>query len=75
MNWISVNQCLPEKNDEYIVNAINGVQTADWFRDDGEWRTVRTYGCDSGNEVITQTVTHWMLMPDSPKEATNTTKA
>lgn len=60
--WISVSEKLPEKLDEYIV-MIKGakVPTALWYNPNGElWKTEEL--------GIKYPVTHWMPLPEPPKE-------
>lgn len=66
-NWISATERLPEENGRYIVcrELINGkkiVEIDTFFRGQGMeiWRTCfSTFG---------GRITHWMPLPDLPKE-------
>lgn len=62
--WISVNDRLPGKKGDYIVNCqhryndgfVRNYVTVIYFRGKTQWAT--------GNESIS----HWMPLPESPKE-------
>ena len=65
--WISVNEKLPESTDVYLINAVHrhnkfdGCRSAQvrlYFKDDDEW-------CGLPNLYE---VTHWMPLPEPPKE-------
>ena len=60
MNWISVQERLPEKSEEeYIVcNSARIVTTMDFVA--GKWYS------DILNEFV-DNVTHWMFLPEPPK--------
>lgn len=61
MEWISVEDRMPNIEDEYLVVSFSGVVTTmDWM--DSEW--VSNIFPD---EKIT-TVTHWMPLPEPPKK-------
>lgn len=66
--WISVEERLPEKSDEYLViqEGYATVIPADFFDDDDKsWRTIRGYGIDSESRELF-TVTHWRPLPAAP---------
>lgn len=66
MDWISVKDRMPEEDATYLVYGRNGygVVCANYnYYNDGEWLT-----CDDLTN-ITRFVTHWMLLPEPPKEA------
>lgn len=63
MDWISVNDRLPEDDATYLVYGRNGYGIVfALYYGDGEWLTWD----DLTN--ITRFVTHWMLLPEPPKE-------
>ena len=59
MEWISVNDRLPERMQPVIVCRDNG-KVEQGYRDVGDWWKV--YG------TRTKKVTHWMPLPEPPKE-------
>lgn len=64
MDWISVKDRMPEDDATYLVYGRNGygIVFAVYYGD-GEWLT-----CDDLTN-ITRFVTHWMPLPEPPKEA------
>ena len=55
MNWISVEERLPEKQGRYLTHSIIAGQSLVailWYE---------KYGCGFDEEV-----THWMTLPDAP---------
>ena len=71
MNWISVNDRLPELGDYSVLayfkksDAIDIVHVEDYFDD-------ITAGIKDGKQLytkwyISQGVTHWMYLPETPK--------
>lgn len=65
--WISVKDRLPESTDLYLVSAVHRYNKADgyrsiqvrlYFKDDDDW-----HGLHDLYEV-----THWMPLPEAPKE-------
>lgn len=62
-SWISVKDRMPEDDATYLVYGRNGygIVFAVYYGD-GEWLT-----CDDLTN-ITRFVTHWMPMPEPPKE-------
>jgi hypothetical protein len=63
--WISVEERLPEKSGRYLINLGNGWVEECWF-DHLEKRWEEEHGDYS--EDVTEYVTHWMPLPNSPKE-------
>lgn len=63
MEWISVKDRMPEDDATYLVYGRNGygIGFAVYYGD-GEWLT-----CDDLTN-ITRFITHWMPLPESPKE-------
>ena len=59
MEWISVKDRLPERMQPVIVCRDNG-KVEQGYRDVGDWWKV--YG------TRTKNVTHWMPLPEPPKE-------
>ena len=62
--WIPVSERLPENICPVLV-ALEGLSTAfnGWYHD-GKWWTV-----GAGTRPFTQKVTHWMPLPEPPKES------
>ena len=59
--WISVNERLPEVGRDVLVYVGNGVCKVCWMEDRGDWHTsTRFFGKED--------VTHWMPLPEPPKE-------
>ena len=79
--WISVDDRLPEKDGAYLVttNGVSGLQNVKfrWFAKDGEMVEAHDlarqkdvwylYDIECGYVSI-KTVTHWMPLPEPPKE-------
>lgn len=61
MNWISVNDRLPDHQNETVIICTGGtaVSTA-WMNYNDEWEDTFTNGL--------MHVTHWMPLPSPPKE-------
>lgn len=57
--WISVKDRLPEKKGDYIAYTKDGIVWPYWF--DDVWFDTLGYATD--------TVTHWMPLPEPPEEA------
>lgn len=61
--WISINDRLPESEDEYLVYFGNGeykfIDMCVWYPTDKEW-VRKGYTC--------KCVTHWMPLPELPNE-------
>ncbi len=58
--WISVKDRLPEKNGNYLVcTKAMSVFTTHYWTDETRW------------SHYTNHITHWMPLPDPPKEVTN----
>jgi hypothetical protein len=62
MEWISVKDRLPEKNTTVIVCSISDghIQIKDFKGDEKNWIT-----------NYLEKVTHWMPLPEPPKDSTN----
>lgn len=59
--WISVKNMLPEENGRYLVSVVEGyMELYLWI--DGVWFSSVLNVCDDGF------VTHWMPLPEPPKE-------
>ena len=62
-NWISVKDRLPEMCTDVIVCNENGRVYSAWYNyGDNSWLYAFTA------EIITHKVTHWMPLPEPPKE-------
>lgn len=59
--WISVKERLPEKRKDVLVRYGNGRIDIDWIDSTQCFVFDNLYG----------RVTHWMLLPEPPKEADN----
>lgn len=70
--WIPVTERLPEKTNDYLVhvkcecdgNFVSAWEQVAWFCEKFYWD--HRYGDD----VFEETVTHWMPLPEPPKEET-----
>ena len=56
--WIPVTERLPEKNGSYLVYVYGEVTEMDYWH--GKWHRLR--------DDYTKAVTHWMPLPEPPKE-------
>lgn len=59
MEWISVNEKVPENRDDVLIYTSKGFYVG-WYDEIGGWF--------SGPITACKTVTHWMPLPDKPKE-------
>lgn len=59
--WISVDERLPERPDTVLINLFGLVNIA-WYCGDGK------FGTPSGLMFEDEGVTHWMPLPQPPKE-------
>ena len=58
--WISVQDKLPDKSGDYLVFCRNhNFVTISYFRGKSQWAKCNKY------------ITHWMPLPESPKESDN----
>lgn len=60
--WISVTDRLPKKKGDYLIYNTYGIVWPYWYDPEGK----RWYD-DCG--YLTESVTHWMPLPEPPKEA------
>lgn len=67
--WIGVNERLPEKRDNYLT--VIHCPKGDWIEVNGYCHLEERWEHDCGyhTEDVTDFVTHWMPMPEPPKEA------
>lgn len=68
--WISVEEKLPPKSDEYLAVDSGQVLPADYFCElehirDAKWTTVRSFGNDCEEQEL-HAVTHWRPLPSPP---------
>ena len=74
--WISVKDRLPEMGIYVLVSCTMKVRDSIDYRN----AVVMAFTCDEGfvdtelDEVITEGTTHWMPLPEPPKEETNDKK-
>lgn len=64
--WISVKDRMPKEEGRYIVYADKGVKSAFYETYEGESRWT-----DEGERYWDIHVTHWMPLPEPPKEKEN----
>ena len=72
--WIPCSERLPEKSGQYLVCAIYvGVSLASFDRDKREWGYWQDDPCGWNGEkwIEIDEVTHWMPLPEPPKEDEN----
>ena len=62
MEWISVKDRLPEKEDEVLAYEFHGDINIAYIRGN-EWRNL-----ESGWAMDKTHVTHWMPLPEPPKQ-------
>lgn len=79
-NWISVKERLPNKNGQYITIGNNKVVEINYwnknlykvdnydFFDKKNKNGFYNYDSEYGHYEVTDSVTHWMPLPESPKE-------
>lgn len=78
--WIPVTERLPEENERYLTvmhRTVDPEYRAEFGDDNtevritryykGEWKLPR-HSPEWINDVITDTITHWMPLPEPPKE-------
>ena len=65
-SWISVKDRLPDKSEEYIVCAID--EDGERFVTTDSWLSLLFGGWYLFGEKSTSKVTHWMPLPEPPKE-------
>lgn len=59
--WISVKDRLPEKKGDYLIYNTDGTVWLYWYdKEYKEWYDSSGY--------LTESVTHWMPMPEAPKD-------
>ena len=63
--WVSVNDRLPNDGQDVLAYLYNGEETriAPFNYDKGTW-----YDCVMNCTVAINSITHWMPLPDPPKE-------
>ena len=59
--WISVKERLPEEGEDVLAYLGEGIFEICWMLKDGVWETRDSY-------LDTDAVTHWMALPEPPKE-------
>lgn len=64
MNWINVNDRLPEEGQRILIWDNEGVDTANYTEGQFEWQGLR---------LSEGSVTHWMHLPQPPNENTPNT--
>lgn len=71
MEWISVKDRLPEKYISVLITDVNGITADDrepekaHLDKDGKWYWVNIFKYSEYKEIE---VTHWMPLPEPPKE-------
>lgn len=64
--WIDVKNELPEKTGDYLIFNTDGTVLLYWYdKEYKEWYDKEWY---DGSGYQTESVTHWMPLPESPKE-------
>ena len=71
-SWIPVTERLPEKTNHYLVHVKCGCdgkfasawEQVAWFCEKFYWEHLH------GDDVFEETITHWMPLPEPPKEET-----
>ena len=64
MNWISVKDRMPEAQGEVLM-VFMGMVCIGWYHGDGRFETGSGFVFFAGKAV-----THWMPLPEPPKEET-----
>ena len=68
--WISVKDRLPAATDDFVLFTVGGdvfygnYDGKDWYKYEGDWETDVIY-LEPGERI-----THWMPLPEPPKEGT-----
>lgn len=79
--WIPVTERLPEEDGKYLVRYVRDIDLEDGVHSDevrimrfanAQWRFPFICNSDVRKLVTMETVTHWMPLPDPPKEETPT---
>ncbi len=70
MEWISVEERLPDQNVRFLANTNNGIEMMQWVQRivDGEhkgWYALYC-GCACCNGYCTDSFSEWMPLPPSP---------
>lgn len=68
MEWISIKERLPEGDVSALIASDGRVTIADWFASEQRWDLSRE---DKAIGIFSNTITHWMPLPESPKERHN----
>lgn len=63
--WIPVTERLPENDNEVLTASGQTVQILFYDHDDADWYTVDS---DISVHLFCDNVTHWMPLPEPPKE-------
>jgi len=72
--WISVKDRLPENNDDVLVTDGEDCAVLFFHKNDNKWKygygLLEAYNYDGGAciEAETQGMTHWMPLPEPPKD-------
>jgi hypothetical protein len=68
--WIPVTERLPEKEGRYLVIMKSGTQSVQWFYklDHFAFDTYEDTTRYFGNVALHHRITHWMPLPDAPKD-------
>ena len=68
--WISVKECLPDNHGDFLTKIH--CEKGDWIEVDTFDHTKKEWWHDTGNrtEEATEFVTHWMPIPELPKDET-----
>lgn len=66
MNWIKCSDKLPPKKGKYIIYRDIKYVTTSWFNDEKKFEYES--GCCDTYEYNDNEVTHWMPLPEPPKD-------
>ena len=73
MNWVNINDGLPEEKINPVTKDFQGVLCATTFGDARLYNYGTLYGCHEGHfwhgsGIMDKYVTHWMPLPSMPQD-------
>lgn len=70
LRWISVEEKLPE-NEQMVIGytPCDGYMFVGYYREEQNWKQWYIVTAMRSTKYVTKKVTHWMPLPEAPKEA------